>query len=114
MAPIWDVMTRFEVDQAEWHPYWEREPLTAVQPESVHVSLYCHPAGNGKAGRALLVVSNLSAEKGVAAEVKLDFAGIGVTPKGAKDALSAEELGYSDGRLTVPLEPMRMRLVWVE
>ncbi len=113
MAPIWDVMTRFGVDQAEWHPYWEEEPLTVVQPESVHVSLYCHRAENEQAGRALLVVANLSAEKSVAAEVMLDVTGIGA-PKEAKDALSGEGLGYADGRLTVRLDPMRMRLVWVE
>ncbi len=114
MAPIWDVMTRFEVDKAQWHPYWEEDPLTAVGPESVRVSLYVHPADGGRVGRALLVVSNLSAGERATAEVKLDVGRIGATPRGAKDALSGEALPCADGRLTVPLEPMRMRMVWVE
>jgi hypothetical protein len=34
--------------------------------------------------------------------------------KAATDALSGAVLTRAGNRLTIPLEPMRMRLVWVE
>ncbi len=114
MAPIWDAMTRFEVGTAAWHPYWEPQPLATAQPESVRVSCYTHPAADGQTGRLLLVVSNLSAEQPATAQVALDLGRLAATAKTARDALSGEELPCADGQLTVPLEPMRMRLVSVE
>jgi len=104
MSPIWNVMTRFGVSKAEWHPYWETKPLATAQPESVKVSAYL------RQGRALLVVSNLSADQPATAQVTLR----GVAAKSATDALSGEQLKYANGKLIVPLQPMRMRLVWVE
>ncbi len=114
VAPIWNVMTQFGVSEAQWHPYWEPQPLAAAQSESVKVSLYARPAADGQRGRALLVVSNLSAGQPATAQVTIDVGRSGLAPQAARDALSGEALPYGDGRLTVPLEPMRMRLVWVE
>ncbi|MCX6898549.1 MAG: DUF6067 family protein [Verrucomicrobia bacterium] len=114
MSPIWNVMTRFGVGKAEWHPYWETKPLATTQSETVKVSLYARPGAKGKGGRALLVVSNLSADQPVTAQVTVDFARIGVSAKAATDALNRESLKCADGKLMVPLQPMRMRLVWVE
>lgn len=113
MAPIWDAMTRFGVSKAEWHPYWEAK-AAAAQPDSVKVSFYAHPASFWGKGRLLLVVSNLSPEKPVTASVTVDFARFGVAGKTAADALTRETIACDDGRLAVPLQPMRMRLVWVE
>lgn len=114
MSPIWNVMTRFGVGEAEWHPYWESKPLATAQPEPMKVSLYARLGAKGKGGRALLVVSNLSADQAAAAQVTVDFARIGVRAKTASDALSGEVLKCADGKLAVPLQPMRMRMVWVE
>ncbi len=114
MSPIWNVMTRFGTGKAEWHPYWETKPLASAQPESVKVSLYARPGAKGRGGRALLVVANLSADQPVTAQVTMDFASIGVAAKTATDALTREALSCADGKLTVPLQPMRMRMVWVE
>ncbi|NLX99032.1 MAG: hypothetical protein GXY83_23050 [Rhodopirellula sp.] len=114
VSPIWDVMTRFEVGEAEWHPYWESNPPATAEPESVKVSLYARPSAQGKGGRALLVVSNLSADQPATAQVTVDFARIAVAPKAAVDALSGETLTLDNGRLTAPLQPMCMRLVWVD
>jgi len=108
MSPIWNAMTRFGVSKAEWHPYWETNPLATAQPQSVKVSLY------SQRGRALLVVSNLSADQPASAEVAMDFARLGVRGRKASDALSGETFRCVDGKLTVSLQPMRMRLVWVE
>jgi hypothetical protein len=80
----------------------------------VKVSLYRRPAAKGRGGRALLVVSNLNPDQPATAQVGLDLTRFGLTPKAARDALSGEEMACGDGRVTVPLPPMRMRLVWVE
>jgi len=114
MAPIWNAMGRFGVGQSEWHPYWEAKPAATAEPESVRVSLYLRPGADGNKGRALGVVSNLSAERPVTAQVTMDAGRLGVAAKAARDALSGETLSCSGGRLTVPLQPMRMRLVLVE
>ncbi len=114
MSPIWAMMTRFGTGKAEWHPYWETKPLATAPQESVKVSLYARPGAKGKGGRALLVVSNLSAAQPVTAQVTLDLGRLGMTPKTAIDPLTRESLTCADGKLTVPLQPMRMRLVWVE
>ncbi len=114
VAPIWDAMSRFGVVEAEWHPYWESAPLATAQPESVRVSLYARPGSEGKAGRTLLVVSNLSADQPATAEVMLDISRLGLKPKAAVDALSGEALTLAGARLKVPVEPMRMRLVRVD
>jgi hypothetical protein len=108
-------MSAFGVGQAEWHPYWRNEQLLRVQPESVKVSFYLRRAGGGQPGRALLVVSNLSAQAGQTAEVQLDPARLGLSAAAAaKDALRGEKLPLEQGRLSVPLPPMRMRLVRIE
>jgi len=114
MSPIWDVMTRFGIGSAEWHPYWETPVSAAAQPDSVKVSLYARRDSFWGKGRALLVVSNLSPGKPVTADVAVDFLRLGVTAKSATDALTREALTFANGRIAVPLEPMRMRLVWVD
>jgi hypothetical protein len=55
-----------------------------------------------------------AADQSATEQVTVDFARIGVSAKTATDALSREALKCADGKLTVPLQPMRMRLVWVE
>ncbi|OGV68860.1 MAG: hypothetical protein A2283_10940 [Lentisphaerae bacterium RIFOXYA12_FULL_48_11] len=114
ISPIWDVMTRFGITEAEWHPYWEVQPAATAQPDSVKVSAYTLKPPLMKKGRALLVVSNLSPSNSVKAEVALDAAHLGVSPKKIFDALSRENLVYINGQLLFSIEPMRMRLIWVE
>jgi len=109
MSKIWDVMTRFGVDAAEWQPYWSNGQLVSAQPEAVKVSMYVKPT------RALLVVANLSSTEAKSAQVQVAGSRLGLpaTAK-ARDALSGEHLELAHGRLTLPLGPMRMRLVWLE
>jgi len=114
VSPIWDAMTRFDVDSAAWHPYWERPAVATVRPDSVKVSIYAHAASFWKKGRALAVVSNLSPDTPATAEVALDLARLGVAGDAATDALTREKIPCGGGRFTVPLAPQRMRLVWIE
>lgn len=113
MAPIWDAMSQFDVRTAEWHPYWEERPLATAQPDAVKVSLY-RGRGNSRAGRALMIVSNLSADAPAEAIVRLDADRMGGSMKVAVDALSGKALACGDVGIVVPLEPMRMRMVRVE
>jgi hypothetical protein len=109
MSQIWDVMTRFGVSTAQWQPYWKNAQFVSTQPDTVKVSLYSQPS------RVLAVVANLSSTEAKAAQVQLDSSRLGLPASvKAKDALSGEALNFAGGRLTVPLAPMRMRLVWVE
>jgi len=114
VAPIWDAMTRFGVSDAQWHPYWEADPLAAAEPESVKASLYLRPAAGGSKARALLVVSNLSADRSATAQVTLAADRMGMGADRATDALSGAKLPCVRGRLSVPLQPMRMRVLLVE
>ena len=38
MAPVWNAMSRFGVDDARWHPYWESPTAVSAQPATVKVS----------------------------------------------------------------------------
>ena len=114
MSPIWEVMTRFDTGTSEWHPYWETRPVATAVPASVKVSLYARKATFWARGRALLVVSNLSADQAVTAEVQVDIVRLGVAARAASDALTRAALPLASGRLTVPLDPLRMRLVWLD
>jgi hypothetical protein len=116
MSAIWDVMTRFGVSEAEWHPYWANGDSVAAQPDSVKVTFYARRGRGGRASRLLLVVSNLSPQQEATARVHLDLRRLGLRDRGAvaRDALTSEALSMDANRLAVPLPPMRMRLVWVE
>lgn len=110
LSAIWNAMTRFGVSDAEWHPYWHIGELCQVEPESVKVSGYKRVV-NGQV-RWLLVVSNLSAKESVTAKVQLTKKAL---PRviGATDALTGERLPIAGDLITLPLSPMRMRLVEV-
>ena len=110
MASIWDVMTKFGVSKAEWHPYWETNPPATVQSDTVKVSLYLGGSKKAGGGRVLLIVSNLGMEE-TTAQVNLDSKQLRLRESGttAKDALTGESLKLETGRLTVPLQSMRMR-----
>lgn len=98
LASVWKALDDFGFTKADWTPYWEN-PL-AVSPASVKASVYTRGA------RRLAVVSNLSPDRAVTAEVTLPA---GVTT--AKDAVSGETLPVADGKAKVELAPFRMRLV---
>jgi len=110
MSAIWDVMTKFSVSEAEWHPYWRNSDLVEVEPESVKVSGY-RKILNGQI-QWLLVVSNLSATDAVTAKIRLKGKAIKVV-KEAQDAITGEKLSLQNDAIFAPLQPMRMRLLVV-
>lgn len=114
MAPVWNAMTQFGVEQSTWHPYWEANLAAHAEPDSVKTSFYARPAKDGQPGRLLMVISNLSADQPVTAQVSLEAAKLGFAPRTAADAIRGGTLTLQQGRLSVPLEPMHMRLMRVE
>ena len=64
LAPVWKTLDDFGLEDATFLPYWENG--IKVSPESVKVSAY-----RKTDGRTLYVVSNLSPDQSVTAEVKL-------------------------------------------
>ena len=62
-ASLWKSLDDFGIVEADWLPYWEK-PLE-VKPDSVKASVY------RKDGKSLAVVSNLSSDQAVTAEVML-------------------------------------------
>ena len=98
LAPLWRALDDFGATDAEWTPYW-KNPV-AVSPASVKASVY------RKGGAALLVVSNLSPDAAVSAEVEL--------PGGARramDLLAGREVPVAGGKARVELPPFRMALL---
>ncbi|MDD4869173.1 MAG: DUF6067 family protein [Kiritimatiellae bacterium] len=115
MSSIWSVMSKFKIAEAEWHPYWNNGKLLTLQPESAKVSLYLRRGKSAGSGKVLLVVSNLSAEQQTTARLNLNVSALGLrSGRVAKDALNGERLSSDGDSLLVPLQPMRMRLIWIE
>ena len=105
ISKIWSVFSDFGVGEAQWHPYWRNEDLIGVKPQQVKASLYLKGSG------ALLVISNLSAEREVTGEIELKFP---LRLKAAFDAITGERIGLEGNRLVIPLAPMRAKLIRVE
>ncbi len=100
LAALWKALDDFGAADAEWIPYW-KNPV-ATSPASVKASVY------RKGGESLIVVSNVSAEDAVTAEVTLP-----VGAGNATDALSGRELPLSGGKVRVDLPPFRYILLHV-
>lgn len=99
LAPIWKVMDDFGCTEAEFVPYWQDNAL-AVAPASVKASYY------RKDGRYLAVVSNLSPDAAVKAELTLP-AGI----LKATDTISKQEVLVRERKAVLDLEPFRVSLL---
>lgn len=80
LAPLWKQLDSFGISEAEWRPYWEKPLKTS--PNCVKASVY------HRNGRSLAVISNVSPDETVTAEVDLP-----------------------SGKRTFRLEPFRMRLL---
>ena len=100
LAALWKALDDFGAADAEWIPYWKK-PID-VSPASVKASVY------RRGGESLIVVSNVSAEESVTAEVTLS-----VGAARATDALTGKALPVRDGKVCVDLLPFRYILLRV-
>ena len=98
LAALWNAMDDFGAADAEWIPYW-KNPI-AVSPASVKASVY------RKDGESLIVVSNVSSDEAVTAEVTLPV-GVG----SAQDAITGKEVPVRGGKVHVELAPFRYILL---
>ncbi|MGQ9479593.1 MAG: glycoside hydrolase domain-containing protein [Thermoproteota archaeon] len=116
MAKIWGAMSSFGAGEAEWYPYWRNQQFVETYPETVKVSFYLRRGTSGQKSRALLVVSNLSAQQDVKGQVILNLRALEPSRMftSACDAITGERFVLEDNRLQVLLQPMRARLVLVE
>ena len=108
-SSIWRVMDEFGRTESEWLPYWKNSEYVTAGPEGAYVSMYKHPK-NG----VLTVVSNLGEEK---AQVTVDFAldKLGLTDKcTAIDAFTAEPISIKKGKITMDLDTVDWRFVWLK
>lgn len=108
VAQVWKAFEEFGVDEAEWIPYWRADNPAKPRAKGLLVSLY------RRDGYALLVVSNLRRQSGLA-EVELDLQalGIGRDPE-ATDAMTGHGLEIVERRLRVPMEAFSARLVLIK
>ena len=100
LAPLWKALDDFGASEAEWTPYWKKP--VAASPASVKASVY------SKGRESLIVVSNVSPEDAVTAEVTLPAGTVRAT-----DALSGREMSVNDGKVRVELAPFRYTLLLV-
>ena len=99
LAPVWKVLDDFGCSESEFVPYWQDDAPVAT-PESVKASFY------RKNGRYLAVVSNLSPDNAVKAELTLP-AGV----QKVAEALSGRDVPVRDGKAVLDLDPFRMKLL---
>ena len=108
-ARLWQVMDEFGRKEAEWLPYWKNSAWVVAQPEGAYVSLYRHPK-NG----VLAVASNLGRQP---ATLRLIFnlANLGIQgdPK-ALDALTREEIPCDGGAMSLDVDSVDWRLIWLK
>jgi len=71
LLPIWKAWDEFEIDEAEWVPYYRKDPRVAPSAENLLASFYI-----GR-GRLMIVASNLTRDP-FAGELKIDRAALGL------------------------------------
>lgn len=107
-SKLWHAMDDFGRREASWQPYWANEHLVTCEPAEVKVSLYVRH-GRG----CIAVVSNLG-RRHCRADVRLRTAAMGLpSPTAATDVLSAETIPVRDGRVTLELDPLAFRVLWL-
>ncbi len=113
IGKVWDVMTRFGVGKAVWLPYWRNAEYISVRPSEVKASLYLKRGSASRGGKALLVVSNLSGERTIEANVELLPSALGFRRglASAVDAMSGRKLAVDANRIALTLEPIEFRLI---
>lgn len=87
---VWKVYDAFDVDSAEWLPYWLPNDVAASETKDAFLSVY--RSGDKRLG----VLSNLTPEK---RDVTVATAGHSV-----RNALTGEIYPVKDGRATIPAE----------
>ena len=111
MSEIWRVLSDFGADGAEFLPYWRNSDWVQTSSPAIRATLYHRPEKG-----LLMVISNLGLANEPAAWVKLDLKDLKLErqPSQAEDTLTGEKFPYADGKINLPVNSMRMRLIWVK
>ena len=113
VSPNRSEMTRFGVGEAAWHPYGAVQPSRLASAGLSESEPLLAESDEWPVRPGMLVVSSLADDQTATAHMTADFRQRGVAAKTARGALNGEALTHADGRPSVPLQPMRTRLVWV-
>jgi len=65
LFPLWKWRKEFGMENAEWVPWYKKDPYINLKPDSLFVSLWKHP------GKVMIVASNLT-DKTIEGIIKLD------------------------------------------
>ncbi len=109
ISKIWSVWDDFEVDNAEWFPYWSNSEFVSTNPPDIMVSFHRHPRHG-----LLFVISNLGNEESLV-EVRIDVEQLGITGRNvnAFDAETNEHVEFHEGTVAVEVPATDYRLVRV-
>jgi len=109
ISALWALDDEFDLDTAEFHPYWSNSDILTCGPDGVYATAY-HRPGEG----LMIFVSNLGDEP-VDATVRIKPAGLGWEGKqlSASDGLTHGNIPIIDGAITFELKSWRYRAVKV-
>ena len=106
LIPIWKAWDEFEIDGAEWVPYYQEDPRVAASKEGLLASFYIGP------GRLMIVASNLTREP-IDGELKIDRAALGL-PAGklhVREILSGDQQVLDSDVLPVQVDAKNLRVL---
>ncbi len=100
----WNALGKFGVDNAEWWPYWSKQPDASVSPVGkAYISYWKKPEG------LLMVVSNPS---GSAQTVRVSLKGAAAEFRQAIDAVNGKTLStLNGGVLSLPLKAQSYKII---
>ncbi|MBI4027761.1 MAG: hypothetical protein HY360_22435 [Verrucomicrobia bacterium] len=109
LSSLWRVRDEFGCKQAEWLPYWKNSEFVMVETRHAYVSFHRHPAHG-----ALAIVSNLGKQR-AKVKARFDLVRLGLPPNvTATDALTKEAIPIQNGRVTLDLDSVDWKLVWIK
>lgn len=105
---LWRLMDQFGRQQATWLPYWSNQAQVRTAPAEVYTSLYRHPR-NG----VLAVVLNYRREPAEVTVALQPSLGLPAAAQ-AKDGLTGEPVPLTDGKLSLKLDSLGWKTIWVK
>ena len=106
---VYGVMDAFGIVEARFFPYWRNSDLVRGQTEKTKVSVYCR----AEAG-SLVVVGNVTREQQQPTLVMSWDKMQAQRPLKVVDALTGKAVSVNAQSLTVDVEPLGFRLLWIK
>ena len=106
LLPVWKAWDEFEIDQAEWVPYYHRDARVAPSTDQLLASFYIGP------GRLMIVASNLTRDP-VEGHLRIDRRALGLPDGGlpVHEIHSGDRQVLASDVLPVRIGPKNFRLL---